>query len=151
MGRPAKGKWKTARRERSAGIVLYRDTPGGNRLFLLLDYGRHWDYPKGHVERGEDDITAALRELEEETGIREARLVHGFSHEIVYCFRTPGGKIVRKSVVFFLASTATTQVQLSEEHVGFDWLNAEDAEARLKYPTAKRVLRAAVAHLASPA
>lgn len=147
MKRAAKGKSKSTRQERSAGVVLYRDTPSGKRLFLLLDYGRHWDYPKGHVEHGEDDTAAALRELEEETGIREVKLVPGFSHEIVYYFRTPRGRLVRKSVIFFLASTPIADVRLSEEHVGCDWLNPEDTESRLKYPTARRVLRAALAFL----
>ena len=59
--------------ERSAGLLLFNDTPGLPRRFLLLDYGKHWDYPKGHVEAGEDDVTAAHRELHEETGISGAR------------------------------------------------------------------------------
>lgn len=38
---------------------------------LLMIYSRgHWDLPKGHVEVGESGREAALREVEEETGIR---------------------------------------------------------------------------------
>lgn len=147
MSEAARSSGHVARQERSAGVILYRDTPAGKRLFLLLDYGRYWDYPKGHVEAGEDDVAAALRELHEETAIGEVQLLPGFSHEIVYYFRTPRGKLVRKSVVFFLAFTASTRVRLSEEHVGYEWLNAEDAVARLRYATARRVFRAALAHL----
>src|SRR5687767_3658997 len=82
---------RMAREERSAGVVLFRAEraapPGDDgRLFLLLDYGRYWDYPKGHVEKGEDDVTAVLRELREETGIGDAQLVADFRHEITYFF-----------------------------------------------------------------
>ena len=73
--------------ERSAGFVIYHvrpgDGPAGDRAaYLVLDYGRHWDFAKGHVERGEDDLAAATRELAEETGLTGVRVVPGFAHEI---------------------------------------------------------------------
>lgn len=135
-----------ARAERSAGIILFHDGPGGRR-FLLLDYGRYWDYPKGHVEQGEDDRTAALRELAEETGIEDARLVEGFEHEIAYFFQHPGRGLVRKTVVFFLACTETEAVKLSDEHVGFAWVSGEEAMRKLRFKTAKQVLEAGVEFL----
>ena len=75
--------------ERSAGVLLFRDDDAGVRRYLLLDYGSHWDYPKGHVEPGEDDVTAARRELMEETGITQADFVDGFTREMTYVFRSP--------------------------------------------------------------
>jgi 8-oxo-dGTP pyrophosphatase MutT (NUDIX family) len=134
-----------AREERSAGVVLFRadpDAPGG-RVFLLLDYGRYWDYPKGHVEAGEDDLTAALRELHEETGIADAALLPDFRHDITYFFRDRKKGLIRKTVTFFLASTRSTGVTLSHEHVGHTFLPFEQALARLNYPNAKATLQAA--------
>jgi 8-oxo-dGTP pyrophosphatase MutT (NUDIX family) len=137
------------RSERSAGVVVFRDdgdTPDA-RVFLLLDYGRFWDLPKGHVERDEDDLAAALRELEEETGISDASVVDGFARRIVYFFRDRAKGLVRKEVVFFLARTQRQRVQLSDEHVGSVFLPLEEAIKKLTYPTAKDVLRAAGAFL----
>lgn len=51
---------------RAAGCVVHDDA--GNML-LILRNGR-WDLPKGKVELGETLLQAALRESEEETGIR---------------------------------------------------------------------------------
>ncbi len=141
-----------AREERSAGVVLFRDEPRSShnpisRVFLLLDYGRYWDYPKGHVEKGEDDLAAALRELQEETGIIGPRLVGDFRHDITYYFRDRKKGLIRKTVVFFLASTESTEVTLSHEHVGYAFVPFDEALTRLTYPNARGILQAAQDHL----
>jgi 8-oxo-dGTP pyrophosphatase MutT (NUDIX family) len=128
--------------ERSAGVILY-SLP---QRFLLLDYGKYWDYPKGHLEDGEDDRTAALRELQEETGITNAELDPKFRHEIAYFFRGRKG-LIRKTVVFFLGRTDTQKVVISHEHKGYEWLDYEAARARLSYASAKQALEAAKRHL----
>jgi 8-oxo-dGTP pyrophosphatase MutT (NUDIX family) len=120
--------------ERSAGIVLFREVAGGERLFLLLDYGRHWDYAKGHVEAGEDDRAAAVRELAEETGITRTEFVDGFAHEIDYVFKNRHGGLIRKAVMFFVARTEEEAVTLSHEHVGYAWLGGDAALRRLTFP-----------------
>lgn len=132
------------RQERSAGFVLFRVDPAtGRRLYLLLDYGRHWDYAKGHVEAGEDDLTAARRELKEETGIEQIEVIADFSHEIDYYFRSNKRGVIHKAVRYFAARTESSEVILSDEHVGHCYLPYEAALAKLTYATARAVLRAA--------
>jgi len=134
---------------RSAGVVVYRIPPRQTEPeFLLLDNGRFWDYPKGHVEAGEDDLTAALRELREEAGIADAELADGFRHEITYFFRDKRRGLIRKTVVFFLAQvSADVKVTISHEHVGAEFVSFEEALRRVKYPTAKETLKKARAFL----
>lgn len=133
--------------ERSAGILLYHDDDAGVRRFLLLDYGSHWDYPKGHVEPGEDDPAAARRELQEETGITQADFIDGFSREMTYVFRSRKGGLIRKTVIFFLAMTNETAVTISDEHVGFAWMTPEEALRKLTFANAKALMQAAIARL----
>jgi bis(5'-nucleosidyl)-tetraphosphatase len=134
-----------ARNERSAGFVAFHSASGaaGQREYLLLDYGRHWDLPKGHLDAGEDDLAAAVRELQEETGLTSPRVIDGFHHEIVYFFRSPRKGLIRKTVIFFLAEVSHRQITLSDEHVGFVFLPFSDAIARLTYPSTRAVVRAA--------
>ena len=138
-----------AHNERSAGFILYHVRPGhGPRLarveYLLLDYGRHWDFPKGHVEVEEDDLQAAQRELREETGISGVRVVPGFAHELTYFFRHKSHGLIRKTVVFFLAEAQPdAEVRLSHEHKAYAFESIDAALKRVTFATAKQVLRAA--------
>lgn len=129
-------------------MLLYHDDASGTRRFLLLDYGSHWDYPKGHVEPGEDDLTAARRELQEETGITRADFIEGFSREMTYTFRARKGGIIKKTVIFFLAAAHDTAVTISHEHVGFAWVTADESLKKLTFPNARVLLQAAIAKLA---
>lgn len=128
--------------EFSAGFILFRDTPQG-RVYLLLDYGRHWDYAKGHLEEGETAWRAAVRELREETGIKQVDRVGRFERDMHYVFFSPKKGRVHKTVTFFLGKTTTSEVKLSEEHTGFAWLGYEEAMQRLTYDNAREMLRAA--------
>ena len=66
------------RRNVSAGLLLFRRSGGGLEVFLAHPGGPFWKdrdlgawtVPKGLVEGGEEPLAAAVREFEEETGIR---------------------------------------------------------------------------------
>ncbi len=124
-------------REISAGVILVRTRP--KREYLLLDYGHHWDFPKGHIERGEDPQTTAARELQEETGIRDVRFVPGFKQSMRYFYRKAGEGML-KVVIYFLAETPTGDVTLSDEHSGYAWLPFEEALKRLTFKNARDLL-----------
>ena len=124
-------------REISAGVVLFRVRE--QREYLLLDYGAHWDFPKGHIEKREDPQTTAARELQEETGIRDARFIPGFKEGMRYFYRKAGEGML-KVVIYFLAETATGNVTLSSEHSGCLWLPYEEALKRLTFKNARDLL-----------
>jgi 8-oxo-dGTP pyrophosphatase MutT (NUDIX family) len=60
----------------SVGVVVVRDTSTGIR-FLLLRAFNHWDFPKGLTEAGEQPMQTALREVEEETTLRDLEFPWG--------------------------------------------------------------------------
>lgn len=57
---------------RAAGGVVWRRSPGGDREVALVrrDAYDDWTFPKGKLKRGESEAEAAVREVEEETGLR---------------------------------------------------------------------------------
>ena len=48
---------------------------------------------------------------------------------------------VYKEVIFFLMETKTTDVKLSFEHIGFEWLTYEGAMRKLTFKNARDVLQ----------
>jgi 8-oxo-dGTP diphosphatase len=57
---------------RAAGGLVLRDRKRGRREVLLVHRPKYddWSFPKGKADPGEKDEDTALREVEEETGLR---------------------------------------------------------------------------------
>jgi bis(5'-nucleosidyl)-tetraphosphatase len=128
-------------REKSCGAVVY--TSNGEIQYLLLKYGAgHWDFVKGQMEAHESEKTTAVRELQEETGISDARFVDGFREKIHYFYRR-GRKTIYKEVAYFLVEALSDKVELSYEHVGYAWLKYENALERLTFRNARNVMKKA--------
>lgn len=115
--------------------------------YLLLHYeSGHWDFPKGHIEPGEDAQQTATRELKEETGITGICFVDGYKQTLRYFFRQKGIGIF-KIVIYYLAETNQSKVSLSHEHIGFDWLPYDLALQRLTFQNSQDLLEKAQVHL----
>jgi predicted NUDIX family NTP pyrophosphohydrolase len=88
--------------KRSAGILLYKRAGAGLQVLLVHPGGPFWakkdagawSIPKGEYAQGEDALTVAVREFEEETG---ARLVGEF--RALGEVKQAGGKIVTAWVI----------------------------------------------------
>ena len=135
--------------EKSCGVVLF-----SKQKVLLLQYATghkeaegdlqgHWDFPKGHVDKGETEIETATRELEEETGIKNIILLDNFRKTINYTIQKRDRKI-SKEVVFFIATTVETEINLSHEHVDYGWFDFTSALKQLTYDNARSVLSEAI-------
>lgn len=100
----------------SAGVVVYIKTDKTVKYLLLHNTKGHWDFPKGKIEAGEDTLTAALRELQEEAGIT-VNVGNGFEYSYSYSFNDYDGQKAHKTVSFFLGEAQSTAVILSSEHL----------------------------------
>ena len=123
----------------SAGAVIYRDLLDGREYLLLQYLGGHWDFVKGKTEAGESLKDTVIRETQEETAISDLVIKDGFEDEISYRFKHDGN-IIYKRVVFYLASTKTERVVISDEHIDYVWLGMGDAMEKLTYDNARFVL-----------
>ena len=133
--------------EYSAGIVIYN-----YGRYLLLNYGRsritenRWGLTKGRIEKDETVTQAALREAFEETGIKDISILEEFQHKIVYYF-TRGSHRIKKTVIYLVGITSVSEVQISKEHIGYQWATYEEALEMLTFENTRKVIRAAERYL----
>ncbi len=123
----------------SAGGVVYRwenDKP----LFLLLGSNRRGVrcLPKGLIEEDEDEVTTAMREVREETGVSRVKL-KGKVGAIKYQFGFRS-KTYDKTVHFFLFETDQGDSKVGSEHDFMEWLPFDAALETLSYPNEKEML-----------
>jgi len=129
-------------REKSAGFIVFMNE-NGEAKYLFLKVGGRLDFPKGNVEEDEDELSAALRELREESGIRKIRVISGFRRVLNYYYKRDDGTLVSKTLVLFLGEALEKDVSISWEHEDFEWISLREAITRIKYPRYKEVLKEA--------
>ena len=140
--RRGQGRARRARVETSAGGVVFRrgEQPS---ILLIRDPYENWGLPKGHIEGGETPAQAALREVEEETGLAHLAVVAQLP-TIDWYFRDRG-RLVHKFCHFFLleAGLGETVPQLDEGITECQWLSLTDALETISYANARDVISAA--------
>lgn len=131
--------------EHSAGAVVYTRQAEGLRFVIAQHLDGHHGFPKGHIEGGESEADAALREIREEVGLTP-RLIPGFRRVEFYAL--PGKPNTYKQVVYFLAEYENqTPVPQQTELQAAALLSLPEALAVLEHDSARRILREAYAFL----
>lgn len=133
------------RGEHSAGGIVMRITsPRDQPLVLLIrDSYDNWGFPKGHVEAGEHPDQAAVREVQEETGLTDFT-VRGLIDTIDWWFRFRG-RLIHKVCDFYLMMIppdgvyATSPLE-AEGISACEWVPYPEAYERVSYENAKAVL-----------
>ncbi len=128
----------------AAGGVVLRERDGGPEVVLA---GRHadgtWVFPKGTPDRGEEIEDTAVREVEEETGLK-VRIVRDIG-TTDYWFAGPGER-VHKVVHFFLMEPTGGDVSAHDrEYDEVRWVRADEAKRLLSFDTYREILDRALA------
>lgn len=125
-------------KEYAAGGIVGR---GGKVLLVQvknLEGKVVWTFPKGHLEKGERWLDAALREVEEETGWRCRS--RGRLAEVRYRFARGGRQIAKRVVWYRMEPAARTGKPDAGEIRRVKWVAARAAAKSLSYASDVRLL-----------
>lgn len=116
---------------RAAGAVLWRDAPSGTGgpHVAVVHRPRYddWSFPKGKVDPGEHVLRAAVREIEEETGV-----VPRLGRRLPTAAYPVNGR--PKQVDYWAARAVAESAFAPDEEVDLlAWLPPDEAERRLSY------------------
>lgn len=137
-------------RHHSAGGVAL--VPFGRQIMVatILVPGGAVALPKGTPEPGESDPETALREVAEETGLRCA--IRDSLGETEYRFRGRGGRLIEKTVSFYLMTyRAGSPAHHDHEVEGVRLIPIQRAGQTLTYPGERDIFGRALASLRGPA
>ena len=127
---------------RVVDVYVFRKVENKIRFLLLKRannkiYEHLWQGVAGKIETGESACQAALRELEEETGLKPK---HMFIADHVSKFYEQIGDRINLIPVFGI-EVESEEVRLSDEHTEFRWMDVDEAEETLVWSGQKKGVR----------
>ncbi len=148
-----RGHWLRRVNEYSAGglvVDLAGEVPRGALIGRTDRHGRLlWSLPKGHIEAGETAEQAAVREVEEETGISGEILAE--LGTIDFWFVAEGRRIHKTVRHYLLRATGGALSDADIEVTEVAWVPLPDIRAQLAYPDERGLVDAAGRLLAETA
>ena len=136
------------KREISAGGVVYkRQVTSDKRQEILWLVCKHsgykkWVLPKGLIDARETAEEAAVREVEEETGVK-ARTVSKLKPAEKYTYTLNGEKVFKVVQYFLMEHVAGDITKHDWEMEEVEWLGFDEAYKRLEFSGQKRILQQA--------
>jgi ADP-ribose pyrophosphatase YjhB (NUDIX family) len=121
----------------SGGVVI----GPGNKIVVVSQNGDSWSLPKGHIEESEDAEQAAVREIQEETGIQDVKVI-----DVVGAYeRTRIGKggigenfdDIRHITMFLCITNQAELEPIDPANPEAIWLSVQDVADKLTHPKDK--------------
>ena len=109
-----------------------------------------WQCVTGSIESNERIALAALRELEEETGIAGAAIEAFYDLDLVIPFHWPAADTVLAEVVFAVRVGPEVEPDLSHEHDAYRWVAPNEAARSTVWPSYRDSIERIVTILTDP-
>lgn len=122
-------------REPTAGGIIYRHNSKSREIEILLiqDAKNRWTIPKGHIEEGESSRQTAEREIKEETGLKDMKIMDWLG-KINFRYRRGSSLVLMTTEIFLVEAQGKTEDLKPEDWMnGLKWFSANEALERIEY------------------
>ena len=127
-------------KEKSAGCIIIEN----EKVLLVKQTSGNWGFPKGHLEKGETETEAAIRETKEETNLDVTIIDENKRYSIEY----DTNKGTHKEAVYFLAKKNSNNITRQESEITeIRWFNFKEAIETISFENAKELLRKVLSDL----
>lgn len=123
------------KKEKCCGCIIIEN----NKVLLVYEKnGNFWGFPKGHMEKGENEIETALREVKEEVGLDVEIIDKERRYILNYIIRDE----IDKTTVLYLAIPKNKEIVMQESEIKkVKWCDFEEALKTLTFDNSKEVFK----------
>ncbi len=129
-------------REPTAGGVIFRRSAKSKEVEILLiqDAKNRWTIPKGHIEEGENAKQTAEREIREETGLQEMKVLNWLG-KINFRYRRQQSLVLMTTEIFLVQALGDTDNLKPEDWMnGIKWFSTADALDKIEYDDIGKII-----------
>jgi ADP-ribose pyrophosphatase YjhB (NUDIX family) len=129
-------------REPTSGGMVFRRNEKTNEVEILLiqDAKDRWTIPKGHIEEGETAKETAEREIREETGLQEMKVLNWLG-KINFRYRRATSLVLMTTEIFLVqAKGDTNKLQPEDWMNGIKWFSAKEALDKIEYEDIGKII-----------
>ncbi len=128
-------------REPTSGGMIFRRNAKTREIEILLiqDAKNRWTIPKGHIEEGEAARETAEREIREETGLQQMKVLNWLG-KINFRYRRQSSLVLMTTEIFLVQALGDTDKLKPEEWMnGIKWFKATEALDKIEYEDINKI------------